>query len=74
MIWWLWFRQLGTYIKGKRVVDLVHSRDSKYLRIKGSLLLPSQSLDQCKIGEAGKIIPLRSTLSFNYLERSSSSI
>ena len=35
MIWWLWFRQLGTYIKGKRVVDLVHSKDYKYLRIKG---------------------------------------
>ena len=25
--------QLGTYIKGKRVVDLVHSKNSKYLRI-----------------------------------------
>ena len=34
MIWWMWFGQLGTYIKGKRVVDLVHSRDSKYLRIR----------------------------------------
>ena len=34
MIWWLWFGQLGTYIKGKRVVDLVHSRDSDYLRIR----------------------------------------
>ena len=27
------FGKLGTYIKGKRVVDLVHSRNSKYLRI-----------------------------------------
>ena len=34
MIWWLWFGQLGTYIKGKRVVDLVHSRDSNDLRIR----------------------------------------
>ena len=34
MIWWMWFGQLGTYIKGKRVVDLVHSKNSKYLRIK----------------------------------------
>ena len=25
---------LGSYIKGKRVVDLVHSRDSNYLRIR----------------------------------------
>ena len=23
MIWWMWFGQLGTYIKGKKVVDLV---------------------------------------------------
>ena len=34
MIWWLWFGQLGTYIQGKKVVDLVHSRDSDYLRIR----------------------------------------
>ena len=39
MIWWLWFGQLGTYIKGKRVVDLVHSRDSKFLSIKVIFLL-----------------------------------
>ena len=39
MIWWLWFGQLGTYIKGKRVVDLVHSRDSKFLKIKIIFLL-----------------------------------
>ena len=49
MTWWLWFGQLGTYIKGKRVVDLVHSRNSKYLRIWLIFFLPSQSLDQCKI-------------------------
>ena len=34
MIWWMWFGKLGTYIKGKRVVDLVFSKSSKYLRIK----------------------------------------
>ena len=34
MIWWIWFGKLGTYIKGKRVVDLVHSRNSKYLMIR----------------------------------------
>ena len=26
--------KLGTYIKGKRVVDLVHSRDSRFLKIR----------------------------------------
>ena len=30
----MWFGKLGTYIKGKRVVALVHSRDSNYLRIR----------------------------------------
>ena len=39
MIWWMWFGKLGTYIKGKRVVDLVFSKSSKYLRIKVSFLL-----------------------------------
>ena len=33
-IWWMWFGKLGTYIKGIRVVGLVHSRNSKYLRIR----------------------------------------
>ena len=33
-IWWMLFGQLGNYIKGKRVVDLVFSKSSKYLRIK----------------------------------------
>ena len=36
MIWWMWFGKLGTYIKGKRVVDLAFSKSSKYLRIKVS--------------------------------------
>ena len=39
MIWWIRFGKLGTYIKGKRVVDLVHSRDSKFLRIKVIFIL-----------------------------------
>ena len=26
--------KIGAYIKGKRVVDLVHSRDSNYLRLR----------------------------------------
>ena len=34
MILWMRFGQLGTYIKGKRVVDLVHSKNSSYLRIR----------------------------------------
>ena len=34
MIWWMWFGKLGTYIKGRRVVDLVHSKNSNYLRIR----------------------------------------
>ena len=66
--------KLRTLFQGKMVVDLVHSRDSSYLRIRLISFSPSQSLDQCKIEEGGKIIPLRSTLSIKYLERSSSSI
>ena len=34
MIWWMRFGKLGTYIKGLRVVDLVHSRNSKFLKIR----------------------------------------
>ena len=34
MIWWIRFGKLGTYIKGIRVVDLIHSKDSNYLRIR----------------------------------------
>ena len=29
MVW-----KIGTYIKGKRVVDLVHSKNSRFLRIR----------------------------------------
>ena len=39
MIWWMWFGKLGTYIKGKKVVDFVFSKSSKYLRIKVNFLL-----------------------------------
>ena len=34
MIWWIRFGDQGTYIKGKRVVDLVHSKTCNYLRIR----------------------------------------
>ena len=34
MIWWMGFGELGTYIKGKRVVGLVFQKSSKCLRIK----------------------------------------
>ena len=54
------------------MVDLVHSRGSKYLRIRVKFFLPSQSSDQCIKGGGEKIIPLESTPSFNVLERSSS--
>ena len=37
------------------MVDLVHSRDSKYLRIRFKFFSPSQSLDQCIIGGGGII-------------------
>ena len=48
------------------MVDLVYLKNSKCSKEKGfNFFLPSQSLDQCKIGGGGKIIPLRSTLSFN---------
>ena len=55
------------------MVDLVHLKNSKYLRIKIKLF------DQVNLwisvnGGGGKIIPLRYTLSFNILERSSSFI
>ena len=35
------------------MVDLVHSRNSRFLKIEGLF-----SLDQCKIEEGGKVIPL----------------
>ena len=41
MIWWMRFGKLGTYIKGIRVVDLVHSRNSKFLKIRIKCLTKS---------------------------------
>ena len=73
MIWWIWFGKLGTYIKGKRVVDLVHSRNSNYLRIR--LILLTKSIIRSvlnKEGRENKSLKIYSL--FNYLERSSSSI
>ena len=54
------------------MVDLVYSRNSKYLRIKLNFFWPSQSLDQSRNGRGEKKIPFGSTLYFNDLERSSS--
>ena len=34
MIWWRRLGKLGTYVKDKRVVDLVHSMDSRFLKIR----------------------------------------
>ena len=45
MIWWMWYRQLGTYIKGKRWLTW-SSKSSRYLRVKVYFFSPSQSLDQ----------------------------
>ena len=70
MIWWMWFGKLWTYIKGKRVVDLVFSKGSKYLRIKFNFFWPSQSLDQFINGRGGKVIAIGSSLSFKDFERS----
>ena len=36
MVW-----KIGTYIKGKRVVDLVHSRNSRFLKIRIKFLTKS---------------------------------
>ena len=36
MVW-----KIGTYIKGKRVVDLVHSRNSRFLKIRTKYLTKS---------------------------------
>ena len=41
MIWWIWCGKLGTYIKDKRVVDLVHSRNSRFLKIRNKGLTKS---------------------------------
>ena len=70
MIWCMWFGELGTYIRGKRVVDLVFSKSSKYLRIKVNFFSPSQSLDKFINGRGGKVIPIGSSLSLIVLERS----
>ena len=34
MIWWRRLGKLGTYIKDKKVVDLVHSRNSRFSKDK----------------------------------------
>ena len=60
-----------------KVVDLVHSKNSKYLRMRIELHITMsmfRSVYKWGGGEGGKIIPFGSTLSFNVLERSSSFI
>ena len=52
------------------MVDLVYSKNSRYLRIKVNFFLPSQSLDQFINGRVRKVIPIGSSISFNDLERS----
>ena len=74
MIWWIWFGKLGTYIKGKRVVDLAHSRDSKYLRIKVYFLLTKSIFGSVCNRERREGNSLKIYTLFIYLERSSSSI
>ena len=65
--------KIGTYIKGKRVVDLVHSKNSNYLGIRIKCLTKS-IFRSVQNKRGGKDNSLKIYTLFIYLERSSSSI
>ena len=54
------------------MVDLVHSRNSRYLRIRINFLMTKSIFGSVYKWGGEKIIPLESTLTFNVLEKSSS--